>query len=193
MQSGITRGMPASVAGVTGTEPVPTAPSVSPATRAWLAVPALGAGLLHAALASGAPLAVAVGLAVVAAAELGWAVATFLRDRPPFFRSVLWLALLPVAAWAASATVGASSAGGTVVALQPLPLAVASVLDVAIAGTVAVVLRRGRPARDTGALRFVVVLMVSACAVSAVTVPALGVTQAGGAALEVHLRHAGHH
>ena len=173
---------------------LPAAPSVAPATRAWLAVAALGAGLLHAALASGAPLPVAVPLLVTGAAELAWAVAAFLRDRPPFFRPSLFLALAPVAGWAALATAGATASGGTLLSLQPLPMAVASLLDVAVAGTVAVVLRRGRPvASGSGALRFVLVLTLSAAAVSAAVVPALGVTQAGGAAAEVHRQHSGHH
>jgi hypothetical protein len=171
-----------------------TAPSVAPTTRAWLAVAALGAGLLHAALAPGAPLLVAVPLVVTAAAELAWAVATLLRDRPPFFRSSLWLALVPVAGWAALATLGATASGGPALSLQPLPMAVASLLDLAVAGTVAIVLRRGRPApRESGALRFVTVLTLSAAAVSALAIPALGVTEAGGAAAQVHLQHSGHH
>ena len=182
------------MAGSASAVPMPTALSVAPATRAWLAVAALGAGLLHAALASGAPLPVAAALVATAAAELGWAVAAFLRDRPPFFRSALYLALAPVAAWAALATVGATASGGTVLTLQPLPMAAASLLDIAVAGTIAVVVRRGRAAPgESGALRFVTVLTLSAALVSALTIPALGVTQAGGAAVEVHLQHSGHH
>jgi hypothetical protein len=157
-------------------------------------VAALGAGLVHTALASGAPPLAAVPFLVTGAAELAWAVAAFLRDRPPFLRSSLFLALAPVAGWAALATAGATASGGTLLSLQPLPMAVASLLDVAVAGTVAVVLRRGRPAPSgSGALRFVVVLTLSAAAVSAAVVPALSVTQAGGAAAEVHRQHSGHH
>lgn len=173
----------------------PAAPvAVAPATRAWLAVAALGAGLLHAALASGSPIPVAVVLIAVAAAELAWAVAAFVGDRPPFLRAALFLALLPVAGWAGLATVGATASGGVVLSLQPAPMAVASLLDVAVAATIAIVLRRNRPApHDSGALRFVTVLALSAAAVSALTIPALGTTAAGGAAAEVHLLHSGHH
>jgi hypothetical protein len=68
-------------------------------------------------------------------------------------------------------------------------MAVASLLDLAVAVVAAVVLRRGREARqDTGALRFVLALAMSAAAVCAVTIPALGLTEAGVAAVEV-----GHH
>lgn len=168
--------------------------AVSAATRAWLAVAALGAGLLHAALAASAPLPAAIVLVAFAAGELGWAVAAFVRDRPPFFRAALVAALVPVGAWAVVATVGATSEAGTILALQPLPLAVAALLDVAVAATIAVVLRRGKAANpDAGALRFVLALLLSAAAVSAVTIPALGLTDAGVAAVDVHLQHSGHH
>lgn len=171
-----------------------SSPAVAPGTRAWLAVAALGAGLLHAALAASASLPAAIVLLTFAVAELGWAGATFVRDRPPFFRAVLVAALVPVGAWAVVATVGATSAAGTILALPPLPLAVSALLDVAIAGTVAVVLRRGSRVRsDAGSLRFVAALVLSATAVCAVTIPALGLTDAGVAAVDVHLQHSGHH
>jgi hypothetical protein len=91
--------------------------------------------------------------------------------------------------WAALAVAGAVAAGGTVPAFSFLPMGAASLLDLAVAATSAVVLRRARPARqDTGALRFVVALALSASAVCALTIPALGLTEAGVAAVEV-----GHH
>ena len=54
---------------------------VAPATRAFLAVAALGAGLLHAALAPGAPPPLLAAFVALAAAELGWSVAALARDR----------------------------------------------------------------------------------------------------------------
>lgn len=193
----------ASVRTVTGAHRgEPRTIEVSAATRAWLAVAALGAGLLHAALAASAPLPAAIVLLAFAAAELGWAVVTFQRDRPPFFRAALGAALVPVGAWALVATVGATSEAGTILALPPLPIGVAALLDFAIAATVAVVLRRRSAAaardevpavRPTGPLRFVLALLLSAAAVCTVTIPALGLTDAGVAAVSVHLQHAGHH
>jgi hypothetical protein len=172
---------------------LPTTLTVAPAVRAWLAVAALGAGLLHAALAASAPLPALVVLVAIGAAELGWAVATLARDRPPALRASLYLALVPVAAWAAVATVGATAEAGTVLALPPLPLAVASALNIAAALTIAILLRRGRPAaQNTGAGRFVAALVLSAAAVSGVTIPALSVTDAGVGAVTVHLEHGGH-
>ncbi|MFF2050917.1 hypothetical protein ACFVU2_04890 [Leifsonia sp. NPDC058194] len=162
---------------------------VGPPTRAFLAVAALGAGLLHAALAPGAPLPLLVVLLAVAAAELAWSVTTLARDRPALFRLVPALALVPVGLWAALAVVGATATSGTVISLPLVPMAAASLLDVVIAAVSAVVLRRDRPASQrSGALRFVAALALSASAVCAVTIPALGLTDAGFAAVKV-----GHH
>ncbi|WP_431278800.1 hypothetical protein [Leifsonia poae] len=174
-------------------ESLPTTLTVAPAVRAWLAVAALGAGLLHAALAASAPLPALVVLATIGAAELAWAVLTLARERPPILKASLFLSLAPVAAWAGVATIGATSEAGTILALPPLPLAVASLLNVAVALTIAIVLRRGRPAaQNTGAGRFVAALALSAVAVCAVTIPALSVTDAGVGAVTVHLQHEGH-
>lgn len=190
---GTSVGMSGTVTGAERTEPMPTVTSVAPATRAWLAVAALGAGLLHAALAPSAPLPALIVLVAIGAAELTWAAMTFARERPPLLQASLYLALLPVALWATVASAGAATGAGTILALQPLPLAVASGLDLAVAATVAVVLRRRRPARDSGAVRFVLTLLVSAAVVSGVTIPALGLTSAGLSAVSVHLQHSGHH
>jgi hypothetical protein len=158
--------------------------------RAFLAVAALGAGLLHAALAPGAPPVLLGLLIAIAAAELGWAAVALASDRPPLFAVVPVLALLPVAVWAALAVVGATASSGSVLVLPLAPMAVASVLDLAVAGTSAVVIRRDRPApQDTGALRFVIALALSAAAVCAITIPALGLTESGVAAVTVHHHH----
>ncbi|MEY9853486.1 hypothetical protein ABH923_003164 [Leifsonia sp. EB41] len=163
---------------------------VAPATRAFLAVAALGAGLLHAALAPSAPPVLFGLLIAIATAELGWAVWTLSYDRPPVFALVPALALLPIAMWAALAVTGATASSGTVLELPPQPMGAASLLDLAVAGVTAVVIRRGRRAPQTsGALRFVTVLVLSAAAVCAITVPALGLTDAGVAAVTVHHHH----
>jgi len=166
-----------------------TAVAVGSATRAFLAVAALGAGLLHAALAPSAPPALLAAFLLLAVAELGWAAATLARDRPPAFRLVPALALLPVGLWAALAIVGATASGGTVIALQLIPMGAASLLDVAVAATAAVVIRAGKAGPDQGGLRFFLALVLSACAVCAVTIPALGLTDAGIAAVTVHHHH----
>lgn len=146
--------------------------AVGPATRAFLAVAALLAAFLTLSL-----------------AELGWAAGTLARDRPFVFRMVPALALLPVGLWAALAVVGATASGGTVISLPLVPMGAASLLDVAVAATAAVVLRRDHPVRDQSGLRFFVSLVISACAVCAVTIPALALTDAGIAAVTVHHHH----
>ncbi|WP_285114824.1 hypothetical protein [Leifsonia sp. fls2-241-R2A-40a] len=167
-----------------------TAVAAGPATRAFLAVAALGAGLLHAALAPSAPPALLAAFLILALAELGWAAATLARDRPPVFRLIPALALVPVGLWAALAVVGATASGGTVLALPLAPMGAASLLDVTIAATAAVVIRRGRPNPDqSGSMRFVIALALSASVVCAVTIPALGLTDAGIAAVTVHHHH----
>ncbi|MEN0085336.1 MAG: hypothetical protein AAGC66_11265 [Leifsonia sp.] len=166
-----------------------TAVAVGPAARAFLAVAALGAGLLHAALAPSAPPALLAAFLTISLAELGWAAGTLARDKPFVFRAVPALALLPVGLWAALAVAGATASGGTAIALPLVPMGVASLLDVAVAATAAVVLRRGRAVRDQSGLRFFLSLAISACAVCAVTIPALGLTDAGIAAVTVHHHH----
>ena len=167
-----------------------TAVAVGPAIRAFLAVAALGAGLLHAALAPSAPPALLAAFLLLALAELLWAAATLARDCPPAFRLIPALALLPVGMWAALAVAGATASGGTAIALPLIPMGAASLLDVTVAATAAVVIRRGRPVPvQSSALRFVVSLMLSASLVSAITIPALGFTQAGVAAVSVHHSH----
>ncbi|WP_223227666.1 hypothetical protein [Leifsonia xyli] len=165
------------------TESLPDAP----ATRAFLAAAALGAGLLHAALAPGAPLPMLALLLAFALAELGWAVATLAPDRPPLLRAIPALALAPIGMWATLATIGATASSGTVLTLPLLPMGVASLLGLAVAATAAIVLRRRRPAAPhSGAPRFLAALLLSACAVCGVTIPALGATNAGIAAVMVH-------
>jgi hypothetical protein len=164
--------------------------TAGPAVRAFLAVAALGAGLLHAALAPSAPPVLLAILVTIAAAELAWAVATLARDRPPLFELIPALALIPLALWAALAVAGATTTSGTAIGLPVAPMAVASLLDVAVAATAAVLVRRRTPARQqTGALRFILALVLSASAVCAVTIPALGLTEAGVVAVTVHHHH----
>jgi hypothetical protein len=169
---------------------MPRSVPVAPATRAFLAVAALGAGLLHAALAPGAPLPLLLVLGGVAGGELAWAVLALAQDRPPLFTLVPALALVPLGVWAALAIIGATASSGTVLELPLAPMGAASVLDLAVATTSAVILRRSRPPRaGSEALRFVCALAVSACAVCALTIPALGATDAGVAAVTVHHDH----
>lgn len=109
--------------------------------RAWLGFLALGAGLIHLALAIGAPLAVAAPLLVVGAAEFGWGVFAFTGPRIPVPRVARLLALAPILGWVLLLLAG----GG--LGVRALPMIVASLFDVALAIGISIVLRRaGRPA-----------------------------------------------
>ena len=175
----------------------PSAASTAPATRAWLAVASLGAGLLHLATGAGATLPALVALVIFGAAEVSWSVACLARDRAPAARWVLYAALLPVGSWAAIVPRGAGSGVSPAFAALPaFPLLVASALDISIALTLAVSIRRAarrRGAARDSAVRFITGLLLSAAAVTLVTVPALATTGPGAQAVDVHLLHEGGH
>ncbi len=173
--------------------PTQSITSTAPVTRAWLAVASLGAGLLHLATGAGAALPALVALLLFGAAEVSWSVACLARDRAPGGAFAVYAALLPVGCWAAIATAGATfGVSPAFAALPAFPLFVASALDVSVALTVAVAVRRAgrrRLASEASAARFVAALLLSAAAVTLVTVPALGETGAGAQAVNVHLLH----
>ncbi len=181
--------------------PEPSVASTDPATRAWLAVASLGAGLLHLATGAGAAVPALVALVLFGAAEVSWSVACLARDRAPAAHYAVYAALVPVGCWAAIATAGATfGVSPAFASLPPFPLLVASALDVSIAMTLAVGMRRAQqdsggrsPAPRAPAARFVAALLLSAAAVTLVTVPALGATGAGAQAVNVHLLHEGGH
>lgn len=164
------------------------------ATRAWLAVAALGAGLLHLATGAGATVPALVALVIFGAVEVGWSIAVLGRDRPPFARVAVFAALVPIGCWALVATVGATYGASPLFAGLPMfPLLVAGALDVAIALTLVVSARRASRSPRASARRFLAALFLSAAAVTLVTVPALGFTGAGAQAVNVHLLHEGGH
>lgn len=144
--------------------------------RAWLGFLALGAGLIHLALAIGAPLAVAAPLLVVGAAEFGWGVFAFTGPRIPVPRVARLLALAPILGW-----VLLLLAGGGGLGVRALPMIVASLFDVALAIGISIVLRRaGRPAAPIGTARYLLGVAAGALIVAALAVPALAATEAGG-------------
>lgn len=79
---------------------------MSPATRAWLAFPAVGAGLIHLAIALAAPMPFAIVLGMFGAAEFFWGVLTFARETVPVARVALAVALLPTIVWGLVVAVG---------------------------------------------------------------------------------------
>jgi len=144
----------------------------------WPALFAWGAGLIHIAVAAGAPPAVLVPLAALGVAELAWGVATLRIGRMPLVRTTLAVGVLAILA-------------GLVLALFDLmawiPLVSTSVMLVAIAGAAAVTIRRRArgSAAETSvrssvpAGRTLIGVLVGALLVSALTTPALAQTKAG--------------
>lgn len=183
-------------------------------TRTWLAMAAIGAGLIHVALGAGAPLVLAVPLVAIAAAEVLWGVLAVLRDRVYFPTVALFGALAPIGLWALLIT--AASVAGAPELLAPMPflaMGSATLFDLFIAGVLAV--RRRRAARVTGSSvparepapaaeaapaepsvgRYLIGVLAGACVVSALTTPALANTHAGQYAVPhgtLHGSHSGH-
>lgn len=167
----------------------------------WPALFAWGAGLIHIAVAAGAPLGVLVPLTALGAAELVWGIATLRLGRMPLVRTALTIGVV-------------ATLGGLVLALFDLmawiPLVSSSLMLLAIAGAAAVKLRRdargidgsGTDARgadvDASARssapvgRSLIGVVAGALLVSALTTPALAQTHAGDYAIP-HGEMSGHH
>jgi hypothetical protein len=84
-------------------------------------------------------------------------------------RVALFAALAPVALWLAALALGVQS-------FLPAPLAIATLLELFIASTIAIVLRRNRVAGDTSTARFVVGVLAAALVIGALTALALAMS-----------------
>src|SRR4051794_40410272 len=125
--------------------------------RTWLGLAALGAGLIHLAVAAGAPPALLATFAVLGAAEVAWGAAALARRTVPVPRTALAGAMLPTLTWVGLLLAGAGTAHGatnmagahpadTLAASLPVgPMLAGSLLDLAIAAVLAVRLRLARP------------------------------------------------
>jgi hypothetical protein len=156
---------------------------VTAVIRGWLGFCALGAGLIHLALAVGSPPAVGIPALAVGLAEFAWGVFAFTAPALPVPRIARAGALVPVLAWVAVLVITGPSGG--VESLRALPMLVASLLDLAIAIGITGMLRRD-PERPTAPLRparYVLALGAGAVVVAALTLPALAATDAGFAAI----------
>lgn len=178
--------------------PVESRPvGMSPIVRTWLAFAALGAGMVHLAMLGGAPWPIAVPLGALGLAELAWGVAGLSRGEPVAPRLTVAVASAPVFGWIAvllwSSVVDIRDA---VAALTPIPMAVATLLDLVLAAALARYSRARRAAVDAGAVtlpardafdvgpvgRYLVALFAGALAVAALVLPALAATEAGRSA-----------
>jgi hypothetical protein len=136
-------------------------------TRSALGFAALGAGLLHLALAVDAPVGLAVGLAVVGGVEFLWGVLAVSLPGVPLPRAAIAGALVPAAAWVVLLLLGVEGP-------RPLPMLAATVLGLAVAALLAIGLRR----ENTQEPRHPALgIAVAGLAVAAITVPALIATE----------------
>jgi hypothetical protein len=151
--------------------------------RGWLGFCALGAGLIHLALAIGSQPAVGIPLLAIGAAESAWGVFAFTAPALPLPQVARAGALVPLLGWAVALVVTGGSAA--IEGLRVLPMLVASLLDLTIAIGITGMLRRepGRAAVPLRPGRFVVALGTGALVVTALTLAALAATEAGFAAI----------
>jgi hypothetical protein len=190
---------------------------VTTITRTWLAMAAIGAGLIHVALGAGAPPVLAVPLISIAAAEVVWGALTVLKDRVFTPTAALAGALAPIGLWVLLIT--AASVSGAPELLSPLPflaMGSATLFDLFLAGVLAVQRRRAMragdpasPARNANANsdadaepnrgaaepsvgRYLLGVLAGACVVSALTTPALANTHAGQSAVPHGTMHGVH-
>jgi hypothetical protein len=168
--------------------------------RTWLGFAALGAGLIHLAVAAGAPPLLLAAFAALGAAEVAWGVAALARSLVPLPRTALAVATLPTLLWVglllagADGEHGAAHAAGVHPSGGPLAAAVlpvgsmlaAALLDLAVAAVLAVRLRRARPEvprPEPGVWAYLGGVLGGAGVVFALTSAALGGTAVGHAAM----------
>lgn len=160
---------------------------MTPVIRLWLAFAAIGAALIHLAVGASAPLPLAFILVGLGIAELGWGVATLVRGFIVAPTVTLVAALAPVFIWGAAATLGSGvGVPAESMALPLLPMAVASLFDIFLSVSLAVIRRRvlcgHTPSADAAApegWRFLAGLVIGGVLFSGLTTPALAATDAG--------------
>lgn len=148
-------------------------------TRSALGFAALGAGLVHLALAIGEPGWLAAALAVVGGVEFFWGVLAVSRPGVPLPRGAIVGALVPPAAWIVLLLTGLPGP-------KPLPLLAATLLDLAVATLLAVGLRRAAAAEPRHPA---VGIAVAGLLVAAVVVPALIASEAPQRLGELPVQH----
>ena len=167
--------------------------------RTWLGFAAIGAGLIHLAVAAGAPAALLATFAVLGAAEVAWGIAALARGTVPLPRMALAGALLPIVVWvglllaSAGSEHGAGHDGGTQDMHDSLgsslpvgPMLAASLLDLGLAAVLAIRLRRGGPERasaEPGVWAYLGGVVGGAAVIFVLTSAALGGTAVGESAM----------
>jgi hypothetical protein len=163
--------------------------------RTWLGLGALGAGLVHLAVAAGSSPALLVPLVVLGAAEVAWGVTTLAREQAPVPRLALAIAAAEVVAVVAVLFLSAgamthmssmATSGGTVAGAPAVPMLGAAVLDLGCAAALAVLLRRGRrnAARGPAVWPYLGGVVTGAAVVAGITSASLGATPIGALAMQ---------
>lgn len=142
---------------------------MSPTTRSWVAFASVGAGLIHLALVISAPLVGGILLATIGIVEFAWGILVMFDARFLVPRVAVFVALAPVALWLAALALGVQS-------FLPAPLAIATLFELFIAVTSALVLRRDRVAGALSTARFVVGVLAAALVIGALTALALAMS-----------------
>jgi hypothetical protein len=161
-------------------------------TRSWLSFAAIGAGVIHLALVIGSPLAIGAPLVLFGLAELTWGVLILVKDRLLVLRLAQTGAITPLLVWSLlSVTATLLAAPQIASSLRFVPMGIAALFELFIAGVLSVILRRqseterpARPGEPASAVAYLSAVIVAGVLVGALTTPALAATQAGSVALE---------
>jgi hypothetical protein len=161
--------------------------------RTWLGLGALGAGLVHLAVAAGAPPAALALLVVIGAAEVAWGVTALAREQVPVPKVALAGAAVAVVGVAAvlvlragtMAPMAAMATTGAVAGVPAVPMLGAALLELGCAAALAVVVRRGRSEpRRPGVWTYLGGVVAGAAVVAGITSASLGATPVGAMAMQ---------
>ena len=173
-------------------------------TRSWLSFSAIGAGVIHLALVISSPLAIGIPLVLLGVAELTWGVLILVTDRLLLPRLAQAGAITPLLLWSLlTVTATLLTAPQITSSLRFLPMGIATIFELFIAGVLSVVLRRQSEtdtatatqteteteqsspvARPASAVKYLSAVIIAGVLVGALTTPALAATQAGTVAIE---------
>lgn len=164
--------------------------------RAWLSFAAIGAGIIHLALVISSPLAISIPLALFGIAELSWGVLILVKDRLVSPRLAYAGAVTPLLLWSLlTVTVTLLAAPQVASSLRFVPMGIAAIFELFIAGILSVILRRQTEteaetepstpaAKPATAVKYLSAVIIAGILVGALTTPALAATQAGAVAIE---------
>ena len=163
-------------------------------TRAWLSFAAIGAGVIHLALVISSPLAIGIPLVLFGIAELTWGVLILVKDCLLLPRLAQAGAITPLLLWSLlTVTVTLLAAPQIASSLRFLPMGIAAIFELFIAGVLSVILRRQAEtetepstpvSKPATAVKYLCAVIIAGVLVGALTTPALAATQAGAVAIE---------